>query len=76
MTADSHPNPHVDDSMVGPHGSAEDHGDAHGHDDHAHAAATALGPMDRAAWSAGLLGLLLGLAVAAALATSSGYRPF
>ena len=76
MTTGSHPNPHADDSMVGPHGSAEDHGETHGHDDHAHTGAAALGPFDRAAWGAGLLGLLLGLAVAVALATSSGYRPF
>ena len=76
VTADPRPGPHADDSMVGPHGTAEDHGEAHGHDDHAHGGATMLGPLDRAAWGAGLLGLLLGLAVAVALAASSGYRPF
>jgi hypothetical protein len=76
MTGDPFPNPHADDSMVGPHGSAEDHGESHGHDDHAHPGATTLGPLDRAAWGAGFFGLLLGLTVALALAMSSGYRPF
>jgi len=76
VTTGSHPNPHVEDSTVGPHGSAEDHGETHGHDDHAHAAGAKLGPLDRAAWGAGLLGLVLGLAVAVALALSSGYHPF
>lgn len=76
VTADPHVNPHADDSMVGPHGLPADHGETHGHDDHAHADAAKLGPLDRAAWGAGLVGLLLGLAVAIALAMSSGYRPF
>ena len=76
VTADPRPSPHADDSMVGPHGTAEDHGEAHGHDDHAHGDGTMLGPLDVRAWAAGLLGLLLGLAVAVALAMSSGYRPF
>jgi hypothetical protein len=76
MTASPQPNPHADDSMVGPHGATDDHGETHGHDDHAHAGAATLGPLDRAAWGAGLLGLLLGVAVAVALAMSSGYRPF
>jgi hypothetical protein len=47
------------------HHATDDHGDEHGHDDHAHAE-EALGPIDRPAWGAGLLGVLLGLAVAAA----------
>jgi len=62
--------------MVGPHGSTDDHGETHGHDDHAHSGATMPGPLDVRAWGAGLFGLLLGLAVAIALAMSSGYRPF
>ena len=37
--------PHAGESMVGPHGAADDHGDAHGHDDHAHGG-EALGPID------------------------------
>ena len=47
------------------HHTTDDHGDEHGHDDHAHVQA-ALGPIDRPAWGAGILGVLLGLAVAAA----------
>jgi hypothetical protein len=57
--------PHAGESMVGPHGSAEDHGDEHGHDDHAHGG-EALGPIDRLAWSFAALGIFLGLVIAAA----------
>lgn len=58
------------------HHAADDHGDEHGHDDHAHAA-EALGPVDRPAWGAGILGVLLGLAVAVAfvLATMQAQPP-
>jgi hypothetical protein len=54
--------PHAGESAVGPHGAADDHGDTHGHDDHAHAA-EALGPVDRWAWGAAILGIVLGLVV-------------
>ena len=65
---------HAHDGMTGPHGSMDDHGEAHGHDDHAHAGmATGLGPVDTARWGAGAAGILLGLAVAVALALSSGF---
>ena len=47
------------------HHGTDDHGDEHGHDDHAHAPES-LGPIDGPAWGAGILGVLLGLAVAAA----------
>jgi hypothetical protein len=57
--------PHAGESMVGPHGAADDHGDTHGHDDHAHEG-MALGPVDRLAWAMGALGIFLGLVVAAA----------
>lgn len=57
--------PHAGESMVGPHDSSDDHGDAHGHDDHAHGG-EALGPIDTVAWSMGLVGILLGLVVALA----------
>ena len=65
---------HADDSMVGPHGTTEDHGDVHGHDDHAHTDATGaeLGPLDVASWAAGIGGLLLGVVVAVAFAFASG----
>jgi hypothetical protein len=45
-----------------PHGP-DDHGEEHGHDDHAHAS-EALGPVDRTAWGALLLGVGAGLLVA------------
>ena len=45
--------------------ATDDHGDNHGHDDHAHAEES-LGPIDAPAWGAGILGVLLGLAVAVA----------
>ena len=56
----------------GDHHSLTDHGGDHGHDDHAHAE-TALGPIDVAAWGAGVAGVLIGLVIAAcfALTTSS-----
>ena len=44
------------------HHAADDHGDDHGHDDHAHGD-EALGPIDVRAWGAGLVGVILGLAV-------------
>jgi hypothetical protein len=59
--------------MVGPHGSAADHGGEHGHDDHAHGAAT-LGPLDRGMWGAAALGLLLGVVVAVALAIGASFQ--
>ena len=54
--------PHAGESMVGPHGAADDHGDAHGHDDHGHGG-EALGPINVPAWGALLLGIGLGLVV-------------
>ncbi len=45
---------------------ADDHGETHGHDDHAHGT-MALGPVDVLAWGALALGLGLGLLVAACL---------
>ena len=47
------------------HHATDDHGDDHGHDDHGHRDEP-LGPVDVNAWGAGLLGVVLGLAVAAA----------
>jgi hypothetical protein len=54
--------PHAGESMVGPHGAADDHGEDHGHDDHAHGEAP-LGPLNFAAWGAAILGIVLGLIV-------------
>jgi hypothetical protein len=56
------PDPHAGEAMVGPHGAADDHGDSHGHDDHAHGG-EALGPVDVQAWGAAILGILLGLVI-------------
>ena len=47
------------------HHATDDHGDEHGHDDHAHTDEP-LGPIDVPAWGAGVAGVLLGLAVAIA----------
>jgi hypothetical protein len=63
--------PHAGDAMTGPHGSAADHGADHGHDDHGHGAES-LGPIDLPAWGAGVLGVLLGIAVVLAIAAASG----
>ena len=57
---------HAGEAMTGPHGAADDHGDAHGHDDHAHGG-EGLGPIDRMAWGMAALGIVLGLVVAIAL---------
>jgi hypothetical protein len=45
------------------HHALDDHGEDHGHDDHAHAE-EALGPVDRAAWVAGILGVVIGIVIA------------
>jgi hypothetical protein len=63
--------PHASDAMTGPHGSSADHGEDHGHDDHAHAA-EAVGPVDTRAWGAAFLGIVLGLLVVLAIAIASG----
>jgi len=54
------------------HHLPDDHGGDHGHDDHAHAGEEGLGPIDAAAWAAGIAGVAIGLAIAVcfALATS------
>jgi hypothetical protein len=65
------PDPHATESMDGPHGAADDHGGAHGHDDHAHGG-VALGPLDVRAWGMAVLGILLGLVVAIAFMQALG----
>jgi hypothetical protein len=69
--SEAHADPHASDAMTGPHGSAADHGADHGHDDHAHAS-EALGPVDLPAWGAGVLGVVLGLAVVVGIAIAAG----
>jgi hypothetical protein len=54
------------------HHAPDDHGEDHGHDDHAHDEAMPLGPIDVVAWGVGAIGVVLGLAVAAAFALSVG----
>lgn len=54
------------------HHAPDDHGDDHGHDDHGHAEA-ALGPLDVQAWGASAIGVVLGLAVAAAFVLATGW---
>ncbi len=58
--------PHAD---ADPHGGADAHADVHaehGHDE------MALGPVDVAAWGAGILGVALGLVTAFSFALSTG----
>jgi hypothetical protein len=72
MTMDRHEDDVPGHPGAAAHHETDDHGDEHGHDDHAHAEEP-LGPVDGPAWGAGVLGVLLGLAVAAAfvLATAA-----
>ena len=58
-------------AVEGPHGSAEDHGGDHGHDDHAHAD-EALGPIDWTMWGVGVLGVIVALIITAGLVAASG----
>ncbi len=59
--------------MVGPHGSPDDHGGDHGHDDHGHGGGEPLGPVDLPAWGAAGLGIAAGLVVAIVMAASAGW---
>lgn len=77
-TGDTEDEAHVPDvhgtstAVEGAHGSTSDHGEDHGHDDHAHAA-VALGGIDWPMWGAGILGVVLALIIAAAFVTSTGF---
>jgi hypothetical protein len=53
------------------HHATDDHGDDHGHDDHAHGDEP-LGPIDLAAWGAGLLGFAVAVGMAACFAIATG----
>jgi hypothetical protein len=57
-----HADPHAGEATAGPHGTADDDGATHGHDDQAHTT-EALGPFDLRAWGAAGLGIVLGLVV-------------
>jgi hypothetical protein len=61
---------HPGDVADEPHGPG-DHGEDHGHDDHADMTEP-LGPLDVQAWGALAGGIALGLAVAACIALSTG----
>ncbi len=54
------------------HHLPDDHGEDHGHDDHAHAGEETLGPIDTAAWAAGVAGVAIALAIAGAFALATG----
>jgi len=59
-------------AVEGAHGSTTDHGDEHGHDDHAHGEEP-LGGIDWQMWGVGILGVVLALVVTAALVQSTGF---
>ena len=59
-------------TVDGPHGATTDHGDTHGHDDHAHADA-ALGPIDWSMWGVGILGVVLALVITAGFVLATGF---
>ena len=71
MTSDSHAADEPGHPGAVAHHDLEDHGDDHGHDDHAHAA-EGLGPIDVRAWGAGILGVILALVIAACFALATG----
>jgi len=71
MTMDPHERDAPGHAGAVAHHATDDHGDEHGHDDHAHAEEL-LGPIDVPAWGAGLVGVLLGLAVIAAFVLATG----
>jgi hypothetical protein len=73
MTADRHADDAPGHEGAVAHHLPDDHGGDHGHDDHAHGDGEGLGPIDTAAWSAGIAGVAIGLAIAVcfALATNA-----
>jgi len=74
MTMDPHQDDAPGHAGAVAHHATNDHGEEHGHDDHAHAE-EALGPIDVPAWGAGILGVALGLAVALAFMLATGDIP-
>lgn len=71
MPADQHVTDQPGHGGAVAHHQADDHGEEHGHDDHAHADEAALGPIDLAAWGAGLLGVVVAVVIAACFAAST-----
>jgi hypothetical protein len=71
MSADAHGSDAPGHAGAVAHHQTDDHGDDHGHDDHAHAEEP-LGPIDVAAWGAGAVGVLVGIVTAACFALATG----
>ena len=72
--SDAHPTDHAATSAAPAHDDGGHDDGGHGHDAHGHDHdAGALGPLDPAAWGAGLLGVLLGGVTALAFALSTGW---
>jgi len=71
MSTEPHDSDAPDHDGAVAHHETTDHGDDHGHDDHAHAEEP-LGPINFAAWGAGVLGVIAGVIVAACFALGTG----
>jgi hypothetical protein len=71
MSADAHDTDAPGHAGAVEHHLPDDHGDDHGHDDHAHTE-EALGPIDVAAWGAGIAGVAIGAVIAVCFALASG----
>ena len=69
---DAVPDPHDMSVVAGAHGSTDDHGGDHGHDDHGHAPAS-LGPTDWRMWAVGAIGLAVGLIVTAGFVVATSF---
>ena len=72
MTADRHADDAPGHEGAVGHHLPDDHGEDHGHDDHAHGEGGALGPIDTAAWLAGVAGIVIALLIAGAFALATG----
>ena len=68
MAADRHTDDLPGHAGAVAHHAPDDHGEDHGHDDHAHGDDEPLGPIDIWAWGAGILGVAIGIVIAACLA--------
>jgi hypothetical protein len=76
MTTDQHADDVPGHAGAVAHHATDDHGEDHGHDDHAHGdAEEALGPIDIAAWGAGVLGVVIGVGIAVCFAWTTSVAP-
>jgi hypothetical protein len=72
MSADQHAGDAPGHAGAVAHHATDDHGGDHGHDDHAHEGEdAALGPIDVYAWGAGVLGVVIGAAIALCFAAAT-----